>query len=178
MKRLILLTIFGILMIRRIQCITNNECETVEAAGNDEGFFSGTWYVTHSKVGGPASLCDQFGTGLQDGTKLIKYSLKDDGSYGIHCEGKPSNKDHPFPYDCTVQSNQKNIPARFTVVSTDGNYALVYKCTKSGFFPTDDYLVLNKQKDAEIPEGVESKLQSLGLDSSSFTSSKSECTQS
>lgn len=24
-------------MIRRIQCITNNECETVEAAGNDEG---------------------------------------------------------------------------------------------------------------------------------------------
>uniref|UniRef100_R4G554 Putative triabin-like lipocalin n=1 Tax=Rhodnius prolixus TaxID=13249 RepID=R4G554_RHOPR len=177
MNRIILITIFGILTLRSIHCITNGECDTVTAQENIDQFFTGTWYVTHSKVGARASLCDQFETSSQDGTKYIKYSF-DEGSYGTHCEGKPSNKDNPYPYDCKIESSQKNFPAGFTVVSIDSNYALVYKCAKSLSFPTDDYLVLNRQKNTEIPEEVENKLSSLGLVSSSFTSSKSECTQS
>ncbi|XP_073970851.1 procalin-like [Rhodnius prolixus] len=177
MNRIILITIFGILTLRSIHCITDGECDTVTAQENVDQFFTGTWYVTHSKVGGPASLCDQFETGLQGDTKHIKYSLKEDGSYGIHCEGKPSNKDNPYPYDCEIKSNQRNIPAKFTVASADNNAAVLYKCTKSATFSTDDYFVLNRQKDTDIPEDVKSKLSSLGLDSGSFTSSKSECSK-
>nr|AAQ20822.1 triabin-like lipocalin 2 precursor [Rhodnius prolixus] len=177
MNRIILITIFGILTLRSIHCITNGECDAVTAQENIDEFFTGTWYVTHSKGGARASLCDQFATSSDSGgTKLIKYSLKEDGSYGTHCEGKPSNKDNPYPYNCELKSSFLNIPAKFTVVSADNNAAVLYKCTKPTTRSADDYFILNRQKDAEIPEEVQSTLTSLKLTSSSFTSSKDTCT--
>ncbi|XP_073970849.1 triabin-like isoform X1 [Rhodnius prolixus] len=181
MNRIILITIFGILTLRSIHCITNGECDAVTAQENIDEFFTGTWYVTHSKGGARASLCDQFATSSDSGgTKLIKYSLKEDGSYGVHCESKESNKDHPYPFDCTLQSSFLKIPAKFTVrvVSADNNAAVLYKCTKPTTRSADDYFILNRRKDADIPEEVQSKLSSLGLSLSSFTSSKDTCTES
>uniref|UniRef100_R4G4Z7 Putative procalin-like lipocalin n=1 Tax=Rhodnius prolixus TaxID=13249 RepID=R4G4Z7_RHOPR len=99
MKTIVLITIFGIWMIRRIQCI-QCDCESVEAAGNDAGFFKGTWQVTHSKIGAVYPICGKFETSSKDSAKIIKIE-DDDGTLEIKCTGSKES-------DCEVTKITKN----------------------------------------------------------------------
>uniref|UniRef100_T1IB91 Uncharacterized protein n=1 Tax=Rhodnius prolixus TaxID=13249 RepID=T1IB91_RHOPR len=72
--------------------------------------------------------------------------------------------------------NNKELTGLFRVVSTDNsNYALVYICTKATSFPKDDYLILNKEKDAAVPAAVENKLKELKMESKNFIDKKDVC---
>uniref|UniRef100_A0A4P6DAA6 Putative lipocalin ai-5 triatoma dimidiata lipocalin n=1 Tax=Rhodnius prolixus TaxID=13249 RepID=A0A4P6DAA6_RHOPR len=128
MNTIILITIFGILLIRRIQCI-ECDCESVEAAGNDGEFFKGNWQVTHSKIGAMFPICGKLETSSQDGKKIIKLDDEEDGTLEIKCTGSKES-------DCEAKKDSGKITGLFRVVSTDNsNYALVYICTKPTSFP-------------------------------------------
>nr|AAQ20819.1 lipocalin AI-5 precursor [Rhodnius prolixus] len=168
MKTIILITIFGILMIRRIQCM-QCDCESVEAAGNDGEFFKGNWQVTHSKIGAMFPICGKLETSSQDGKKIIKLDDEEVGTLEIKCTGSKES-------DCEVKKDNNKITGLFRVVSTDNsNYALVYICTKPASFPKDDYLILNKDKDAAVPAAVENKLKELKMESKDFIDKKDVC---
>uniref|UniRef100_R4FQL0 Putative triabin length n=1 Tax=Rhodnius prolixus TaxID=13249 RepID=R4FQL0_RHOPR len=123
MNTIILITIFGILMIRRIQCV-QYDCESVNDQPNIDGFFKGNWQVTHSKIGAMFPICGKLETSSQDGKKIIKLDDEDE-SLEIKCKGN----------DCQATKDSGKITGLFRVVSTDNsNYALVYICTKPASF--------------------------------------------
>uniref|UniRef100_T1H8T9 Uncharacterized protein n=1 Tax=Rhodnius prolixus TaxID=13249 RepID=T1H8T9_RHOPR len=65
-------------------------------------FFTGLWYVTHSRKGFIASVCDQYKmTSKSDGTIDIDFGYQNKGStYKIKCQRKKDSASQPFPYDC------------------------------------------------------------------------------
>ncbi|XP_073970857.1 procalin-like isoform X2 [Rhodnius prolixus] len=177
---IIAVTFVGILTVLRVQGTAPKGCQEVtEKTGLvKDKFFTGLWYVTHSRKGFIASVCDQYKmTSKSDGTIDIDFGYQNKGStYKIKCQRKKDSASQPFPYDC---QSEKTFKALIKVVDTDySNYAVIYKCSNLQPTPIDDVLIFNRHNEkADIPEAAKPAISALGTNTNILTARKStDCT--
>nr|5H9N_A Chain A, Lipocalin AI-4 [Rhodnius prolixus] len=124
-------------------------------------FFTGDWYLTHSRDSEVPVRCEKYQTGSN-------LQLNFNGKNGdVKCSGSTVSGNQGFySFQCTTTSGG-SFTSYMAVVETDyANYALLYRCGLAGSTtPKDNFLLFNRQSSGEIPAGLSTKLNQLELTS-------------
>uniref|UniRef100_E2J731 Salivary lipocalin n=1 Tax=Triatoma matogrossensis TaxID=162370 RepID=E2J731_9HEMI len=177
MKRIIVVFCFGVVTnaLVRNQSIVE-QCRQEKPVSNFKypDFFKGPWFVTQAK-NISTSVCHDFYTSINsDGIINITadgyYDIGDRRDfYNVICTGPQKVQSGTFSLTCQPKrpdAQTKNpiiVSVDVTVMEKDYNkYAVVYRCATSGSVKTDNYLVLQRNKDEEI-KGLDKILNSKGI---------------
>nr|BBA30646.1 Pc64, similar to salivary lipocalin [Panstrongylus chinai] len=139
-----------------------DKCQQEKAASNFDSskFFSGTWYVTHAKKIS-TSVCHQFSTTINGDTVSVTadgyYEIgRKRDFYNVPCTGKITGG--KFSLNCqpkkptSTSKSTINVQVEVTVMETDNTkYALLYRCATSGPHKTENYLVIQRNENEDLP---------------------------
>uniref|UniRef100_R4G560 Putative triabin length n=1 Tax=Rhodnius prolixus TaxID=13249 RepID=R4G560_RHOPR len=126
-------------------------------------FFTGDWYLTHSRDSDDTSLCQKYQVSPD-----LHLSFKGNDGKEVKCQGaKDSGREGFYSFQCST--SDKTFTSFMAVVETDyTKYALLYRCGLYGqsSTPLDNFLLFNRQSSGEIPKELKAKLRRLDLNTS------------
>uniref|UniRef100_A0A224XYH3 Putative salivary lipocalin lipocalin n=1 Tax=Panstrongylus lignarius TaxID=156445 RepID=A0A224XYH3_9HEMI len=135
--------------------------ETPASGFDSSKFFTGTWYVTHAK-NISTSVCHQFNTTMKGSTITVTadgyYDIGGKRNfYKVPCTGsvksdkKVSLTCQPKKPDSKTKSTS-NVQVEVTIMETDNTgYALLYRCATSASRKSDNYLVIQRNQNGNLP---------------------------
>ncbi|XP_073970853.1 triafestin-1-like isoform X1 [Rhodnius prolixus] len=146
------------------------QCQSVtEKSGfNKEQFFSGDWFVTHAKDGTESTLCRKYTTSVNSGGKsVVQYGYNRYGKERkVSCTQKNENSQAPYIFDCEVKEDEQTVlkyEVQKTILETDGNSALLYRCLQVGTQYIDTFLVLNRDAGGAVSQDVKNAISAQNV---------------
>uniref|UniRef100_R4FKI0 Putative nitrophorin 3-like protein n=1 Tax=Rhodnius prolixus TaxID=13249 RepID=R4FKI0_RHOPR len=149
-----------------------DHCKSVtEKSGFDrQQFFSGEWFVTHAKDGTVSTLCRKYSiSGNSEGKLVVQYGTSRNRQ--VICTEKNVNSQAPHIFDCVVKEGEQIVhlyEVQKTILETDGNSALLYRCLQLGDKYIDTFLVLNRQESGDVTQAVKDAISTQSLNFGGF----------
>nr|AAQ20828.1 procalin-like lipocalin 2 precursor [Rhodnius prolixus] len=165
---------------RRQETTYLDQCQSIpEKSGfKKQQFFSGDWFMTHAKDATVDTLlCYKYTTLVNSEGKLeVQYRyFKKSEERKVICTQKDGNSQAPYIFKCVLIEGEEityEYEVQHTIVETDGNSALLYRCLPVGYKYTDAFLVLNRQENGAVSREVQNALSTHNLDVNKFITRK------